>query len=127
LTVAAATLTLIVGPAEAVGMRITLSDVEGTVRTLRANHKDGPSCFRPEPAVHLFFGTATEVCVFGGTEGSVLLRTDSPGHGLLYDPGPHAPGVQSICVNHVFGPWWEIADFDNEASCPRGFSARGGG
>ena len=59
-------------------------------------------------------------------EGLEALEGGKPLHGLLYNPDGGPPPVQDMCVNHVSGPWWEVADSVG-TDCPYGFRGVGGG
>lgn len=44
--------------------------------------------------------------------------------GLVFSPG-HEPGVMSMCLAHLAGPWWQTASA--LPNCPGGFTFVGGG
>jgi hypothetical protein len=114
-------LTVSAGPTRAVALRIKLSTIDQTAKQVLATHPDLGCASRPADA---FYGTIRP-CV--GPAGSVWLAGGTPSHGLLYIPEGGPSLAADMCVNHVYGPWWEVADHDGTGDCPYGFRGVPGG
>jgi len=88
-------------------------------------------CFQPSRADADIapVGHVDEVCVrTDATSSFITITKGEPRHGLIYDTteSSRAP-VMSKCVHRLFGPWWEVSEYNNDANCPMGFDAIGGG
>jgi len=115
-------------PSWMVAQRVRRAEPQLTATMTRLLEQSSPACYRPtgsdaeiEPVGHV-----DEICVNASDRiGYVTVESGTPAHGLLYNTKPGRPPVMDKCLNHLFGPWWEIST--SAPTCPQGFHAVGGG